>query len=234
MPVSAVLLDLDNTLYPYPPCDEAGRTAARETANDRGLDLSRDAFTEFYEAGRRAVKRDLSGTGASHDRLLYFRAALEQRIGEPRPRDAMALADAYWDAYLDAMELFPGVMETLETLAARTAVAVTTDLTTRIQLRKVARLDLADHLDALVTSEAVGRDKPASAMFTVPLARLDVPPRDAVMVGDDPEADIAGANAAGLTTVLFNGTYDPDLHPPEAEPDHTIAAFPDLLEVLDR
>ena len=50
-------------------------------------------------------------------------------------------------------------------------------------------------------------------------------------VGDDPHGDIAGAQACGLRTVWLNAenqTYPPDLPPP----DHTVASFEGLLDVL--
>lgn len=223
-----VLIDLDNTLYPYDPCDAAGHDAARREARDRGIGI--DDFEAFYQRGRRAVKGDIAGLGAAHARVLYVKRALEQHTGRTRPGDAVALADAYWDAYLDEMELFPGVRDTLDALADH-PVAVVTDLTTRIQLRKLDRLGL-DAVDQVVTSGELGRDKPATAMFAVALARLDATPSGAVMVGDDPAADIAGANRAGIETALFNGAYDPGEHPPEAAPDHTLDSFDDLLEVV--
>ncbi len=232
MTTTTVLLDLDNTLYPYKPCHEAGQDAALDEARDRGYDFTADTFARFYNEGRREVKRELAGTGAAHDRILYFKRALERHTGTHRPRDAIALTDAYWDAYIDTMDPFPGVMETLEALADRYDIAITTDLTARIQLRKVDHLGITPHIDRVVTSEEVGRDKPASAMFTVPLALFDARPSEAVMVGDSPDADIAGANMVGIETVLFNATYDPERHTTAAEPVHTIEAFPDLLEVL--
>lgn len=41
------------------------------------------------------------------------------------------------------------------------------------------------------------------------------------MVGDNPESDIAGANAAGWSSVLVHtGVYDPQQGPPAHEPTH--------------
>ena len=44
--------------------------------------------------------------------------------------------------------------------------------------------------------------KPEAAMFEVALARLDVGPQQAVMIGDRLETDILGAQRAGLRTIL--------------------------------
>ncbi|USZ72554.1 HAD family hydrolase [Natronosalvus halobius] len=243
MTVDAVLFDFDDTLYPYAPCNEAGKAAARETALERGYALDTEEFEAFYQTGRRDVKRDLVGTAASHDRLLYFKRALERHTGEPRPSDALALGDAYWEGYLQAMSLHSGVQETLSTVhEAGIDVGIVTNLTTRIQLRKIERLDLADAIDLLVTSEEVGQEKPASVMFTYPLARLECHPSDAVMVGDSIPSDVVGGNAIGLETVLFDAAGeepdDPDLSGVDDQsgddriPDHRIDHFGDLTDLI--
>lgn len=232
MPVDAVLLDLDDTLYPYPPCNRAGKDRAHEVARERGYDLEGDAFDALYRAGRRETKRDTATTAAAHRRILYFKHGLRDRYGTAPPEDVMALADAFWTGYLGRIEPFDGLAPMLSALeTAGVAVAVTTNLTLRIQYRKLRRLGLADRLDALVTSEETGREKPGSVMFTLPLARLDCPPSRAALVGDQPAADVGGANAVGLETVLFNGEVPPDA-PVSHRPDHEVDSLAAVPEVL--
>jgi putative hydrolase of the HAD superfamily len=232
MSYEAVFVDLDDTLYPYPPCNEAGKRAAYAHATRRGFDLTRQAFDARYQAARRDVKRDLEGTAASHERYLYFKRFVERTPGPGDPSDALALGDAYWRAYVEEMTLFDGVVETLQTIReAGLAVAVVSDLTTRIQLEKLATLGIEDCVDLVLTSEETGREKPHSVMFTLPLARLDLTPSHVVMVGDDVDYDIAGGNAVGLTTVLTNNDDATDLEGSRA-PDHRLDAFADLTAVV--
>jgi len=233
MHLDAVLFDLDDTLYPYEPCNRAGKRAAHQTANDLGYDLDREAFEALYQDGRRDTKRELAGTAAGHERFLYFKRALERHTGTHRSEDALALGDAYWDAYVDEMELYDGVERTFEALATDgVAVGISTNLTTRIQLEKLQALGVADHVDLLLTSEETGRDKPASVMFTDPLARLDTSPSNAAFVGDDPTADVEGANAVGITTVLLDPDDDHDDLAGLTAPNHQVETFGDLTEVL--
>ncbi len=225
MPPAAVLFDLDDTLYPYAPCNTAGKRGAHERALELGYEFDEQAFESCYQTGRSEVKREIDGQAASHDRVLYFKRALELHTGGPRLEHAHELGQAYWTAYLEAIEPFPDTVSTLETLREREiAVGITTNLTARIQLAKVDRLGLDGYIDAFVTSEEVGREKPASVMFTVPLARLDCQPSDAVMVGDNPTTDIVGANAVGLETVLL----EHDVEHADGRPgDETAANEPD-------
>ncbi|WP_336038227.1 HAD family hydrolase [Halobacterium yunchengense] len=231
MSYEAVFFDLDDTLYSYPECNEAGKTAAFEAARDRGYDLSREAFDDLYMEGRREVKRELAGTASAHERFLYFKRALEFHTGTHKARDALALGEAYWGTYVETMELFDGVEATLAELRAEGVdVAVVSNLTTRIQLEKIDHLGVEEYVDLVVTSEETGSEKPASVMFTLPLAQLDRRPSEAVMVGNSVASDVAGGNAVGLTTVLFNGVADGETG--NRRPDHQIDAFGEVLEVV--
>ena len=231
MTYEAVFVDLDDTLYPYPECNEAGKQAAWETAKDMGYDSSREAFEELYLESRREVKRELAGTASAHERFLYFKRAIQIHTGTHSAKDALALGEAYWDAYVEEMDLFDGVVETLADLQdAGLDVAVVTNLTTRIQMKKIEKLGIDDHVDLVMTSEETGREKPSSVMYTLPMAQLDVKPSETVMVGDSVSADVEGGNAVGLTTVLFNS--DETELESRRHPDHHVDAFTDIAEVV--
>jgi HAD superfamily hydrolase (TIGR01458 family) len=83
-----------------------------------------------------------------------------------------------------------------------------------------------------VEAEVVG--KPSRTYFEAALAELDASPDDAVMVGDDVEADVGGAKAAGLRGVLVRtGKFrEETLACAEPQPDgvvESIAALPAYL-----
>lgn len=74
--------------------------------------------------------------------------------------------------------------------------------------------------------EAVLLGKPARDFFQAALASIGCEGKDAVMVGDDAEADVAGALAAGLGTALLvrTGKYRPgDEYEIEPVPSATVA-----------
>ena len=236
----AVLFDLDDTLYPYEPAATAGRDAAFRRAGALGYDFDRETFAAVYEEGRRAVKRQLAGVAATHDRFAYFERGLARHTGDAQPADAHALGTAYWDTFCEQMAPFAELRPTLDRLAATdTAVAVTTNMQTRVQLRKLAALGVGDAVDTVVTSETVGREKPGAAMVTLPLARLDCSPSEAVIVGDNPATDIASAAGLPLDSVLFDHTHshgdgetlDESL-PAAQRPDHYVDSFAAVREVV--
>jgi HAD superfamily hydrolase (TIGR01549 family) len=70
------------------------------------------------------------------------------------------------------------------------------------------------HFDVIVIDEIVGVSKPDPAIFLLACERAGCLPREAIMVGDRPENDIAPAKRLGMGTVRFRrGTfyahYDP-------------------------
>jgi HAD superfamily hydrolase (TIGR01458 family) len=85
---------------------------------------------------------------------------------------------------------------------------------------------------AEVQAEIVG--KPTAAYFEAALAQLEASPGDAVMVGDDVEADIAGAKRLGMRGVLVRtGKFRPAaLREADPQPDGVIDSIADLPAYL--
>ena len=234
MSYEAVLFDLDNTLYPYAPCNEAGKRAALAALREHGYGMDRSTFDELYATARREAKREVRGTAASHERFLYFKRALRIHADTHDAAAALAVGEAYWDGFMTEMTPCDGVASTLAALQeAGLAVAVVTNLTTHVQLEKLVRLGIDEYVDRLVTSEEVGREKPSAIPFTTALSALDLRPSEALVVGDNVEADIAGGNAVGTGTALFvadgEAPADDELRAGQ-RPDHRLDTFGDVTE----
>lgn len=186
----AVLLDLDNTLYPYLPHHRQGLRGAHRLFCSRVRRVSLAIFQKNYEAARREVKRHTAAQAASHSRLLYFQEMLRRESGRPQPRLTQALEGAYWTAYMRGMKLRPWVMPLLKQLRERgIRVAIVTNMTLDWQLKKISRLGLAPWIDALVSSEEAGVEKPDPKIFRLALKKLGCSARNAVGLGDDPVSD---------------------------------------------
>lgn len=94
----------------------------------------------------------------------------------------------------------------------------------------VAALEYASGIKATVTG------KPAKAFFAAALDELGVAPDAAVMIGDDLESDVGGAQRVGLRGCLVRtGKYrDVDESHPTISPDHVADDFPAAVEWLLR
>ena len=66
------------------------------------------------------------------------------------------------------------------------------------------RLGLASWFDAIVVSHLEGMEKPRPELFLRAITRLQGAPGEALHVGDVPELDGAGAQAAGIASVIVD------------------------------
>ncbi len=200
-----VLIDLDNTLYRYEPCHQAGLEAAWRMTESQLGDLP--DFMKQYEAAQKAVKARIPEHGASHSRLLYFQNLLESIDPAAVYSLAPQLESAYWDTFLTKMELVPGALVFLADCRTRgTKVVVVSDLTARIQCQKLVALGLDHLIDFLVTSEEAGAEKPAAAPFRLGLEKAGGSAAEAVMIGDSLSRDMAGATALGIHAIHLSHT----------------------------
>jgi HAD superfamily hydrolase (TIGR01458 family) len=91
-------------------------------------------------------------------------------------------------------------------------------------------------LEQAADVEATIIGKPAAAFFAAALRAADVPADHAVMVGDDLEADVLGAQAAGITGVLvrtgkFRESDEEGAH--GERPRHVVDSIADLRGLLE-
>ena len=71
------------------------------------------------------------------------------------------------------------------------------------QEEKIESLGLTSLFDTILVSEAAGFRKPDKEIFELASKNLDVKPAECVFVGDNPVADIEGANNAGMFSVFI-------------------------------
>jgi len=90
-------------------------------------------------------------------------------------------------------------------------------------------------LEYAAETEAVVLGKPSTAYFEAALAAVDADANLAWMVGDDVEADIAGAQAHGMKTVLVRtGKFRPDVvERGRIRPDGIVSSIAHLPEWLE-
>jgi len=100
-----------------------------------------------------------------------------------------------------------------------------------VQSAKIEITGLRDAVDLVVISEDVGLRKPDARIFQLAAERLGVAPASCIFVGDNPEADVRGAEAAGIRGVFYAaGTSWPDTLP---SPKYSIYSFAEVLPLIE-
>lgn len=206
--LKGIFLDLDDTFYSYPPCNEAGKQAVFAHLASI-LQKPAEVIAQAFESGRQHTKDMLKTPefelAASHSRLLYCQNATEELIGRTNAALTLECEKIFWSAFIKAMNLFPGARECLT--RAKTAgkiIAIVTDMTAQTQLQKLVALGIADLVDFVISSEEAGREKPDPSSMHLALQKTRLKSHEVVMVGEDEARDTTAARAAGIVPIAIH------------------------------
>lgn len=126
---------------------------------------------------------------------------------------------------------FPGAVDLLEDLeAAGDRVAVLSNGNPAMLETLAENAGLIEHLDAIVSADAVGTYKPAAVIYEHAAEELGVPIGDCWLVSGN-AWDVAGAGAAEMQTVWINRVRDP-FERIGPEPDAVVPELPGVEAVL--
>lgn len=203
-----LLLDIDNTLYPYKNSHDVGLNAAFSLIESQ-FGVERGRIENAFSDARKEVQIMLSETAASHNRMLYFQQMLE-RLDLSSTCFTLEVYEAYWGNFLNEMNAFDGVYEMLEKYKNR--ICLVTDLTAHIQHRKIKKLRLDKYVDLVVTSEEAGHEKPHPLMFNLSLEKLKCSKDEVCMIGDSFKKDILGASRLGIQSIWLNSSGSTEEH----------------------
>lgn len=203
--VAAVLFDLDDTLcrYERSPGELLGVAADRAGVEQPfPVEAYYRRFEEFAD--------DSDDMAELRERCFV---ALAAERGHD-PGDGRALARAY-TAERDptAVEPLPGAREAVARLGERYRLGLVTNGLRDAQEAKLEAIGLADAFGATVyAGEPAHAAKPDPGPFQAACETLGVAPGETVHVGDS-SPDVAGADAAGLRSVLVTGGDAPEEGP---------------------
>jgi putative hydrolase of the HAD superfamily len=208
--IRAVTFDAAGTLIA--PREPVGRTYAR-VARDLGIPADEATIERrFRDAFRAAPPLAFAGAVAAEraerERAWWHavvRSALAPGSAHTRFAECFETLYAYY-AHAAAWLVHADVPPVLGALRARgLRTAVVSNFDGRLP-RLLDELGLAPAFDAIVWSSDVGVAKPAPGIFEHAVRRLCVAPTEACHVGDDLDADVAGADGAGLRAVHLDRT----------------------------
>jgi putative hydrolase of the HAD superfamily len=240
--ITAVIFDLDDTLI-----DWSGQEIHGAAIGNRHLHLvyahlasqghtlpERDEFLDCFGRVLVHLWTEAKETWAGVSLAQVMERALQESKLDVTLVDMPELLRVYNWQPVPGVRPYPDTIPTLQTLHQRGyKLGLITNAMQPMWMRDVEleTYGLLEYLDARVTSGDTGYMKPHPAIYQHILALLATEPAQAVFVGDRPENDIAGANAAGLTSILITPTHlNYNLN--GARPDYTISRLSELLPIL--
>ncbi|NUM49282.1 MAG: HAD family hydrolase [Anaerolineales bacterium] len=227
--IRAILFDLGNTLIyfegEWPVVLDEARRAALHALHQAGLPVEMTPFLSIFRETLENHYTRREDDLLERTTLTLLRDALtalnyghvSERVLDTARRAFYAITQAHWLPEPDALPTLQTLCQQGYRLGLISNAADDWDVQTLVDKAKIR-----PYLDFVITSAAFGQRKPAPDIFHTALATWHLPPARVAMVGDTLNADILGANRAGLCSVWLTrrvktppaipleGAYQPD------------------------
>jgi HAD superfamily hydrolase (TIGR01509 family) len=213
--IEAVVFDLDGLLLD----SEQVWDAVREQ-------LARERGGRWHEN----AQRDMMGMSSPEwSRYMHDAIGLPETPEEIN-REVVRRVEA---AYRERLPVIPGAREAVGRIGARWPLALASSSNRELIDLALERLGVAELFRATVSSEEVGRGKPAPDVYLEAARRLGVDPTRAAAV-EDSQNGIRAAKAAGMRVIAVPNRQFPPGQDALAEADVVLDSLADLTpEVID-
>lgn len=248
--LKGVLFDLDDTLIDWSGFEGDWHEIEKESlknvydfliAQNRALDISFNGFVAAFDDRVQEVWADArTSMRAPHLGSVLMEALQEFGFVPDDIINMQTCMEKYnWQA-MPGVRVFPDVVKALTTFGEHgVKVGIVTNAFAPMALRDIElkTFGLWPYFErdaARVSAADIGYLKPHPIIFEHALALIGTPPDETVFVGDNPIADISGAQKAGMKTVLRVNYAAPPPLKDIVQPDAMVTNFDDLMPILDK
>lgn len=214
MTIKAILFDMDDTLIDWHDFHQQWEPV--ETPHIRKIydylrqeRLIRGKFTDlkkaYFNHSRRAWSNARTTLIAPHLGNTLVQSCIDNGVDAARIHADMLLDLYEWSA-IPGTHPFPDTAKVLRVLrdnGLQLGVVTNAYAPMRLRDRELAHHGLLEYFgECRISAADVGWLKPHPAIFKHALDRLGTEPQETVFIGDNPAADIAGAQAVGMRAIL--------------------------------
>lgn len=234
-PISVVWVDLDDTIIDF---RTNSRNALVRLYHSRHLDEWWETPEQWvcdYETHNHALWAKYNIGEVSRDYLRMERFATPLTLAGVARTQAEEMSREFDTLYLDYLAeekcLMPGGMDLLKHLKKNGAkIGILSNGFKEVQYRKMDSAGVTGWVDVTVLSDDIGVNKPDERLFRYAMEQSGEPdPRKHLMIGDNPDTDIAGALRAGWHAIHYLSRRAGACGVPRAE---GCMVKEDLLEIM--
>lgn len=223
--IKHIIFDLDHTLWDY---DLNSALTLEQLYHKYDYATSGNSITEFVAAFKVANEHvwDLYSKRQIHKWQLRGRRfeLMAAHLGWPEG----ALSPEFAAEYLALCPTQPHLLDGAEAMLLRLAphfkLHILTNGFADTQHTKLKSGGIHHLFDVIITSEKLKAAKPHAEIFETLMLEANARPEECLMVGDNPVADVHGAQQVGWWTAL----YDPSNKYSDAKPDLLITDWGDF------
>lgn len=231
--LKAIFFDLDETLFDTSGCRPPAVEASFRVAAQQHPYLTLEAWRAISEAVKAEMQEFWLNASLSGAELLHEGSyRILQKLGIDNRELSARVSQAYYQAWLAHLRLYPEVLEVIRALKGRYQLGVISNGPSDLQRRKLKLFDLEKEFHPIVISGELGIAKPRPEIFQHALAQVGLAPEEALYVGDSPVYDIPGAQGAGMWAAWVNRNGLP-VDNLERKPDYVIHDLRELVMCLE-
>ena len=201
--ITDIFFDLDHTLWDF---EKNSALTFEKILLENKIDVDLDSFLKVYVPTNLTYWKLYREEKVSKEELRYQRLkvtfdSLDYSISD---NDINVLADEYITHLSSFNHVFDGAFEILEYLKPKYRLHIITNGFQEIQGKKMKNANIDTYFDTVIDSEMAGVKKPNPIIFNLALKTTGANAEKSIMIGDNLEADILGAQATGFHTLHFN------------------------------
>ena len=204
--IKHIFFDLDRTLWDFEKNSHETllELCVAHNLSAKGIE-DYEAFIKNYKVHNEALW-DLYRVDKISQKDLR-RERFERALADYKVVDA-ELATKIGEDYISICpkknKLFPHTIEVLDYLSKKYTLHIITNGFHEVQHIKLQHAGLTPYFDKIITSEQVGVKKPNPKIFNYALQKANTSAEESIMIGDDLEVDVLGAEQMGIQGVYFN------------------------------
>ncbi|WP_062062100.1 YjjG family noncanonical pyrimidine nucleotidase [Aquimarina longa] len=201
--IKHIFFDLDHTLWDF---DKNSSLAFQMIFEKYNIDIRVPDFLSIYQPINLKYWKLYREDNVTKQELR--RGRFIEAFSYLGKKFSIQVIDKMSDDYIDFLPLnnylIDGAKDLLEYLNPKYNLHIITNGFTGVQKRKLSSSGILHYFDTITDSEVAGVKKPNPFIFKQAIQKSGAKLENSMMIGDNYEADIKGAEAAGLRTLCFN------------------------------